>query len=432
MSKRDVYRILDAAANRGREALRVVEDAARFLDDDAELAARLKETRHRFAAASERLDRRERLSARDTDGDVGTSVATDDEYRRASLADILAANFARLQESARSLEEFSKIVAPRTAADWEQIRYAAYSLEKLAFEALARRGSDPLADDGYEDDPESEDDETGEIFERIETFETPEPEFAERPEAFSRSEPETEREPSASLAFPFASRRRDDADRRAWRLARLAASAFCSFADATLSEDDFFSFVRAGVDAFQFVFDPRTDFGENESIGRFRGAVDAEFARPGLSPQERPLLFLRDRIDWVGPFDFDGASLSRGADWEAAREALGPNALLGATVSTLDEAFAAFQASAFGILDFIEAGPVFAPNGVAATGTAFLRAISEATAGAPPIPVFAVGGIDPSNLTEIFDSGIERVGVGAAVLSAVDRQAAVERLKGLF
>ena len=31
MSERQIYRILDAAANRGREALRVIEDAARFL-----------------------------------------------------------------------------------------------------------------------------------------------------------------------------------------------------------------------------------------------------------------------------------------------------------------------------------------------------------------------------------------------------------------
>lgn len=415
MAKRDVYRILDAAANRGREALRVVEDAFRFLDDDAELTARLKETRHRFAAASERLDRRERLSARDTNGDVGTNVATADEYRRASLSDILAANFARLQESARSLEEFSKIVAPQAAADWEQIRYSAYSLEKLAFEALARRG-DPLADD--------------DVSENV----PPTPEPSVPPQTVSQPTPEAEpeREPNAALAFPFASRRRDDADRRAWRRARLAKAAFCSFADATLSDADFFSFVRTGVDAFQFFFDPQSDFGENESIGRFRGALDAEFSRDDLSPQTRPLLLLRDRVDWVEPFDFDGASLSRGFDWEEAREILGPDALLGATVSTLDEAFAAFQASAFGILDFIEAGPIFASNGGEATGTAFLRAIAEATAGAPPIPVFAVGGINPNNLAEIFDSGIERVGVGGAVLSAADRQAAVERLKDLF
>ena len=107
MSKREIYRILDAAANRGREALRVVEDAARFLGDSQDLAAKLKETRHRFAIAADKLDRRERMLARDTVGDVGVNIETQDEYRRSSLIDVLVANFARLEESARRLEEFS-------------------------------------------------------------------------------------------------------------------------------------------------------------------------------------------------------------------------------------------------------------------------------------------------------------------------------------
>ena len=36
-----VLRLIDANANRAREALRVMEDAARFLLDDAELAGEL-------------------------------------------------------------------------------------------------------------------------------------------------------------------------------------------------------------------------------------------------------------------------------------------------------------------------------------------------------------------------------------------------------
>ena len=37
---------MDANANRAREALRVLEDAARFALDDADLSARLKAIRH--------------------------------------------------------------------------------------------------------------------------------------------------------------------------------------------------------------------------------------------------------------------------------------------------------------------------------------------------------------------------------------------------
>lgn len=134
-SQREIYRILDAAANRGREALRVIEDAARFLNDSEELARRLKEARHRFAAVADKLDRRARLQARDTQADVGVTIATADEYQRASLADVLVANFARLQEAARSLEEFSKIAEPALAREWEAIRYESYTLEKIVWEA---------------------------------------------------------------------------------------------------------------------------------------------------------------------------------------------------------------------------------------------------------------------------------------------------------
>ena len=131
MSERQIYRILDAAANRGREALRVIEDAARFLADSEELARRVKETRHRFANVADRLDRRARLDARDTLEDVGVQIATSDEYQRTTLLDVLVANFARFQEAARSLEEFSKIVEPELAREWEALRYESYTLEKI-------------------------------------------------------------------------------------------------------------------------------------------------------------------------------------------------------------------------------------------------------------------------------------------------------------
>ena len=42
-------RILDASANRAREALRVMEDAARFLLNDPQLTAALKRLRHDLA-----------------------------------------------------------------------------------------------------------------------------------------------------------------------------------------------------------------------------------------------------------------------------------------------------------------------------------------------------------------------------------------------
>ncbi len=125
-----------------------MEDAIRFLDDNEELARKLKETRHRFAAAADKLDRGERMSARDTVGDVGTELETPDEYERATLTAVLTANFARLQESERSMEEFSKIVEPQLAKEWERVRYESYTLEKIAYEEAAKleRDEEPVED----------------------------------------------------------------------------------------------------------------------------------------------------------------------------------------------------------------------------------------------------------------------------------------------
>ena len=138
--EREIYRILDAAANRGREALRVIEDVARFLADSEALARRVKDARHRFASVADRLNRRARIEARDPPGDVGVAVEAEGEYRRNSLESVFVANFARLQESLRSLEEFSKVVEPSLARDWERLRYKSYALEKEVFTSLFAEG----------------------------------------------------------------------------------------------------------------------------------------------------------------------------------------------------------------------------------------------------------------------------------------------------
>ena len=50
-----LLRIIDAAANRAREGLRVVEDYVRFALDDRHLTEQLKRLRHNLAAALGRL-----------------------------------------------------------------------------------------------------------------------------------------------------------------------------------------------------------------------------------------------------------------------------------------------------------------------------------------------------------------------------------------
>jgi thiamine-phosphate pyrophosphorylase len=130
----NVLRIIDASANRAREALRVMEDAARFLLDDRGLTRELKKLRHDFAAAIRLIDGVE--LQRDTVGDVGTSVSTKSERTRGSVSDVVVAAGKRLSESLRSLEEFGKLVNTEFAGRIEQLRYRGYTLEKRLHEAL--------------------------------------------------------------------------------------------------------------------------------------------------------------------------------------------------------------------------------------------------------------------------------------------------------
>ncbi|MDR3234185.1 MAG: thiamine phosphate synthase [Planctomycetaceae bacterium] len=127
-----VLRIIDAAANRGREAVRVLEDYARFVLNDADLTRQLKEFRHCFQETLNIFPLQNRLAARDTQADVGTNIETADEYERHTLDDIVSANFGRLQESLRSLEEFAKFLKTPSAKQFEQLRYRSYTLQRIS------------------------------------------------------------------------------------------------------------------------------------------------------------------------------------------------------------------------------------------------------------------------------------------------------------
>jgi thiamine-phosphate pyrophosphorylase len=124
----DLARIVDAAANRAREALRVIEDYCRFVLDDAFLSGELKNLRHDLAeslASCQHL-----LEARDTQRDVGVNITALGEQDRRSLQDVVQANCKRLQEALRTLEEFGKIQSPDLGAIMERFRYRSYTLEK--------------------------------------------------------------------------------------------------------------------------------------------------------------------------------------------------------------------------------------------------------------------------------------------------------------
>jgi thiamine-phosphate pyrophosphorylase len=125
-------RLADASANRAREGLRVLEDVARFVLDDAALTGDLKRLRHDLRAGLESLPLRaaDLLGARDTPGDVGTGITTPGELdRSASLPGVVTAAAKRAQEALRSLEECAKALGGPPAV-FESARYRLYDLER--------------------------------------------------------------------------------------------------------------------------------------------------------------------------------------------------------------------------------------------------------------------------------------------------------------
>jgi thiamine-phosphate pyrophosphorylase len=140
----DTGRILDASANRAREGLRVLEDYCRFALDDVFLTRELKQLRHDLAGILTRLPAELLLAARDTLGDVGTSLTTAQEQDRSSLDAVAQANLKRLQEALRSLEEYGKVVNPELGRAFEELRYRTYTLERALL--LGRRARQRLAE----------------------------------------------------------------------------------------------------------------------------------------------------------------------------------------------------------------------------------------------------------------------------------------------
>jgi thiamine-phosphate pyrophosphorylase len=126
----DAARVLDAAANRAREALRVVEDYCRFALDDAILSGELKRLRHDLTAVLVQLPAGRLLEARETLRDVGTALATEAEGERHSPREVAHINLKRLQEALRTLEEFGKLHGPDVGRAIEALRYRSYTLER--------------------------------------------------------------------------------------------------------------------------------------------------------------------------------------------------------------------------------------------------------------------------------------------------------------
>lgn len=134
-----VARVLDANVNRAREALRVLEDFARFDLQDGRLSARIKNARHALAEALNPELTLLLARARDIAADVGRTVEAETEYVRSNTRDVVLAAAKRGTEAFRVLEEYAKIFDADLARRFERLRYELYEIERATLVRIDAR-----------------------------------------------------------------------------------------------------------------------------------------------------------------------------------------------------------------------------------------------------------------------------------------------------
>ena len=138
--------MIDANLNRSSEGLRVLEDVARFLLNDAELSQRLRTLRHDLTQKTKPLSVG-LLSGRDAGHDVGGPLSNDRQpvahmSSPKRLLNLIAANAKRVEEALRVIEELARLPDMSSllnSASFRQMRFALYALERDLTSRILRR-----------------------------------------------------------------------------------------------------------------------------------------------------------------------------------------------------------------------------------------------------------------------------------------------------
>lgn len=142
-----------------------------------------------------------------------------------------------------------------------------------------------------------------------------------------------------------------------------------------------------------------------------------------LAPRGVPLL-VNDRVDVARAAGVGCHVGQTDLPVEAAREILGPDAILGVSIDQVEQARAVDPEH----VDYLAYGP-FAPTATkpdagAPIGVAGLAEVRALTA----LPLVAIGGLDAGNLKGAIQAGADGIAVVRAILAAADPEAAARAL----
>jgi thiamine-phosphate pyrophosphorylase len=144
----------------------------------------------------------------------------------------------------------------------------------------------------------------------------------------------------------------------------------------------------------------------------------------------RDAIFLvNDRVDVALAVGADGVHLGQeDLPYETARALLGPEKIIGITVSSLEEALTAARQGA----DYLGVSPIFftrtKPDAGHPTGLTLLRDIRNAVS----LPLAAIGGISLTNAAEVIAAGADMICAISEVVAHPEVCARVEKFQKLF
>ena len=382
-ARTSMFRMIDAAANRVSEGLRVVEEVARMHLDDRGLTSQLKQLRHDFQSTIETACLSRQIVVRDSSLDVGRTIQTAQEYTR-QLPDITAgsatdddqraaadgwlslvrANFKRAQQSLRTIEELAKLpdwTAPDLdagglAREFEQLRFRSYDLERAMAITLGNQPDFPepclyVLTDGLD-------------------------------------------------WYTVCKNDQDQLDQLDWR-----GSRFARYIGAL---------IQVGVDLIQ-LRDKQLSDRQQIAAGKAIGQLIRE------SSTGRPRWIMNDRVDLAWAADADGVHVGQ-EELKArdVRQLVGAEMLVGVSTHSLEQARQAVDEGA----DYIGVGPVFASNTKSFSTHAGVELVRQVI-NQISLPAFAIGGIDLNNADQVAAAGCHRVAVQGVFQRLADEPAAL-------
>lgn len=139
-------------------------------------------------------------------------------------------------------------------------------------------------------------------------------------------------------------------------------------------------------------------------------------------------LIINDRVDVALAAGADGVHLGQSdTDWREARALLGPGAIIGLSVETMEQAKQAEDLD----VDYLGVSPIFpTPTKTDTTtswgieGLASLRAVSRHV-------LVAIGGINAANAGQVMSAGADGIAVVSAICDAQDPEGAARELRGI-